>query len=450
MQIIIVGCGKVGFTLAQTLSGENHDVSVIDVSEEALSRLSSLDVSVIRGTGSSYRTLMEAGVDECDMLIAVTNRDEVNMLCCVIAKKAGGCRTIARVRSPEYYEEIDFLKDEMGLSLAINPELTAANYIFHLIRCPSALDLNTFDRGRVYMPSLVIPEGSPWDGKNLIEINGSISSPLLISIVDRKQEVLIPDGHTVLHSGDRIYLLVPPEHLNRTLKEIGIRSRPITDVLIVGGGNIAYYLAQLLIRARVHVTIVERNRDRCTQLAEQLPKANVICGDASDEQVLLEEGLPRTDAFVALTDMDEENIMLSLFAHRTGDAKRIIKVNNTSFISVLSDIPVGSVVSPKNLTAEVILRYARALRSSPDSEVDAVHRLAGGRVEALSFRIKGESAVTGRTLASLPIRRGILVASIVREHEVLIPSGTDMLLPGDFVVIVTTHRGIDNIIKILE
>ncbi|MCD8144076.1 MAG: Trk system potassium transporter TrkA [Oscillospiraceae bacterium] len=452
MDIIIVGCGKVGVSLAQALSNENHSVSVVDTDEEALSHLAALDVSVFRGNGSSYRTLLDAGVEHCDMLIAVTNRDEVNMLCCLIARKAGNCRTVARVRSPEYYEEIDFLKDEMGLSLSINPELTAANYIYHLTRCPSALELNIFAKGRVYMPSLVIPQGSPWDGQDLNTINNGIANPLLVSIVETKQGVTIPDGRTVLHSGDRIHLLVATEHLNSTLQQIGIRSRPIKNVMIVGGGTIAYYLAKKLIQARIHVTIIEQHRQRCEELSELLPRANIICGNASNEQLLLEEGLESTDAFIALTDFDEENIMLSLFANRVSSAKRITKVNNTNFNSVLSEIPVGSVVSPKHLTADTILHYARALRNSHDSEVDAVHMLVDNRVEALSFRIKGKSAVTGRPLMELRpmMRKGILVASIIRDGTVIIPSGHDEMLPGDLVILVTTQRGIDHIQKILE
>lgn len=451
MDIIIVGCGKVGYTLAQALSAEAHNITVIDNDPEALEPLAALDVQALEGNGSSYHTLLEAGVRHCDMLIAVTDRDEVNMLCCVIAKKAGSCRTVARVRSPEYYGEIDFLKDEMGLSLAINPELTAAHYIYHLTRCPAALDLNTFANGRVYMPSLVLPTGSPWDGKNLMEINKRIPTPLLVSIVVRRGgEVVIPRGDTILHSGDRIYLITAAEHLDATLKEVGVRSRPVKSVIIAGGGTISYYLAQLLLKNRCHTTIIEQRKDRCRELSQRLPKANIICGNASDERLLLEEGLNQADAMISLTDFDEENIMLALFANRNSSAKRITKVNNTHFHSIISEIPVGSLVSPKHLTAEMILRYVRALGAAADIELDAVHMLAENHVEALSFRIVGESPVTGKTLAELPIKKGILVAAIIREDSVLVPSGRDQLLPGDLVILVTVHRGLDHIKKILE
>ena len=450
MNIIIVGCGKVGYTLAETLSVEGHDISVVDSSEEALIRLSALDVSAIRGNGSSYRVLVEAGVNDCDILIAVTDRDEVNMLCCLIAKKAGNCRTIARVRNPDYYQEIDFIKDELGLSLAINPELSAASYIAHLIRCPSAMELNTFARERVHMLSLDLPEDSPWSGKNLIEINNALNHPLLVPIVETGDQVLIPDGRTVLNAGDRISLIVATEYMQATLEAAGIRSKPIKKVIIIGGGTISYYLAQKLLDSRISVTIIESRRDRCVELSDLLPKANIICGNAFDQKLLLEEGLSEADAVVSLTNYDEENIMLSLYANRNSRAKLITKINKNNFNTVIADIPIGSVVSPKHLTAETILHYARAMRPSADSDVEAVHRLSDSRVEALAFRIKENSAVTGRRLMDMRIKSGVLIGAILRNKELIVPTGQDCLLPDDFVIVVTTRKGIDSIKGILE
>lgn len=450
MKIIIVGCGKVGFTLAETLSSEGHDISVVDTNEEALNRLTTLDVSTVRGNGSSFRVLQDAGVQDSDILIAVTNKDEINLLCCLIAKKAGTCRTIARVRNPEYYEEIDFIKDELGLSLAINPELAAANYIYHLIRCPSAIELNSFAKGRVQMMSLVLPAGSPWNEQNLIQISGETTYPLLIPIVESSQKTFIPDGRTVLHSGDRISLIVPSEHTGETFRRIGIRSKPIKNVMIIGGGTVAYYLARRLGQAHIRVTIIEMQKARCEELSDKLPHANIVWGNASSEQLLLEEGLESTDAVVTLTNFDEENIMLALYANRMSHAKLITKVNMTNFNCVIEDIPVGSVVSPKHLTAETILHYARALRNSADSDVEAVHMLDDNRVEALAFRIKEHSSITDRTLQELRIKKGVLIGGIIRNGSVIVPSGQDYMLPGDFVIVVTTLKGIDSIKGILE
>jgi trk system potassium uptake protein len=450
MKIIIVGCGKVGFTIAETLSSEGHDISVIDTNEEALSRLSTLDVSTFKGNGSSYRILKDAGVQDSDILIAVTNKDEINLLCCLIAKKAGNCRTIARVRDPEYDEEINFIKDELGLSLAINPEQAAAKYIYHLIRCPSAIELTSFAKGRVQMMSLDMPANSPWNGKNLIEISSETDYPLLISMVESSQKVIIPDGRTVIHAGDRISMLVPSEHSNETFRRIGIKSRPIKDVMIIGGGTVAYYLAKRLGQAHIKVTIIEMKRARCEELSENLPHANIVWGNASNEQLLMEEGLETADAVVTLTNLDEENIMLALYANRMSHAKLITKVNMTNFNCVIDDIPVGSVVSPKHLTAENILHYARAMRNTPDSDVEAVHMLADNRVEALAFRIKEHSIITDQTLMAMRIRKDVLIAAIIRDDAVIIPSGQDCLLPGDLVIVVTTLKGIDNIKRILE
>ncbi|MBR1779904.1 MAG: Trk system potassium transporter TrkA [Oscillospiraceae bacterium] len=450
MNIIIVGCGKVGATLAETLSAEKHAVSIIDSSAEALDRVRALDVSAFRGNGSSYRILLDAGVRDCDLLIAVTNRDEVNLLCCLFAKKAGVHRTIARVRDPDYYQEIDFIRDELGLSLTINPELACATYIYHLIRCPSAMELTSFAKGRVSMLTMVLPDDSPWDGKNLIEVSKESSSELLIAILEREGQALIPHGTTTLRAGDRVSLIVASERTNEVCQRAGIRTKPIKKVMIAGGSTTSYYLARRLLQARIQVTIIEYNRARCEELSDLLPKANIVCGSAADEELLLDEGLEKADAFVSLTNLDEENIMLSLYAHRLSDAKRITKVNMTNFNKVVSDIPVGSVVSPKHLTAETILHYARALRPSPDSDVEAVHRLSNDQVEALAFSLKESSAVTGVPLLQLPIRPGVLIGSIIRGRKMIIPSGQDTLEPGDFVIVVTTHKGIDTITRILE
>lgn len=450
MNIIIVGCGKVGYTLAETLSGEGHDISVVDSSDQALDRLSNLDVSAIRGNGSSYRILLEAGVEACDILIAVTDRDEVNMLCCLIARKAANCRTIARVRDPDYYAEIDFIKDELGLSLAINPELSAASYIAHLIRCPSAMELNTFAKERVHMLSLDLPANSPWLGKNLIQVNGDVDHPFLIPMVESGAEVVIPDGQTALRPGDRVSLIVAAEHMAATLTAIGIQPKPIKKVLIIGGGTIAFYLAKNLTEERISVTIIESRRERCETLSDLLPRANIICGNAFNEKLLLEEGLESADAVVSLTNYDEENIMLSLYANRMSRAKLITKVNKTNFNTVIADIPIGSVVSPKHLTAETILHYARAMRPSADSDVEAVHRLSDSRVEVLAFRIKEQSAVTDQRLMDMRIKKGVLIGAILRDGQVIVPSGQDCLLPNDYVIVVTTRRGLSSIKAILE
>lgn len=450
MKIIVAGCGKVGYTLAEQLTAEGHDLTIIDISEEKIQNVTAnLDVMGITGNGTSFRVQREAGVEEADLLIAVTNQDELNLLCCLIAKKAGNCKTVARVRNPEYYAEIGFIKEELGLSLAINPELAAAADIRHLIQVPSAMEINTFAKGRVNLVKLVIPEGSEWDNKKVLDIGSLCKISLLICIVERSHEVMIPDGNTVLKAGDSISVIAPPEKLNELFANIGIRTHKIRNVMIAGGSKIAYYLADRLTRLKMQVKIVETNRKRCEDLCDLLPKARIIHGDASNHDILLEEGLPQMDAFVSLTDYDEENIMLSLYAHKVSNAKLITKINKIAYDDVIDDIPVGSIVSPKSLTTEYIVQYVRSMQNSMGSNVEAVYLMVDNQVEALEFVIKERSRVTDIPLMDLKLKKNLLVCNIVRKGNIIVPSGQDSLKTGDIVIIVTTNKGLNDITDIL-
>ncbi|MCD8190326.1 MAG: Trk system potassium transporter TrkA [Clostridiales bacterium] len=451
MKIIIVGCGKVGYTLADTLSGEDHDVTVIDSNQEKLDRLTNeLDVAAVVGNGASYRVLQEAGVEDCEVLIAATSQDEVNMLCCLIARKAGRCRTIARVRDPNYYSEIGFIQEELGLSLAINPELNAALACYQLVRAPFAMEIDTFADGKVEMITFDLPDNSPWIGKSLMEITQSSRNPLLIAIVTRKHQAIIPNGSTVIERGDRLSLMLDAQYLRATLESIGVRVRPIHTVFIAGGGNVGYYLARRLCEARLKVTIIEPNRARCDTLNDLLPRVNVIYGDPCSESLLMEEGIDEADAFCSLLGTDSENIMLSLFVSKVSNAKVITRINKMSMSGVINELPLGAIVSPKALTAEHILRYVRAMgNSAGSSNMEAVYRLASDQVEAISFTVENPSAATGRRLMDLHTRSGILVCAVIREGKVTIPSGQDSILPGDQVVIVTTRRGICDLTDVL-
>ncbi len=453
MKIIIVGCGKVGYTLADTLSGENHDVTVIDNNQEKLDRLANeLDVAAVAGNGASYRVLQEAGVEDCEVLIAATSQDEVNMLCCLIARKAGQCKTIARVRDPNYYSEIGFIQEELGLSLAINPELNAAVACYQLVRAPFAMEMDTFASGKVEMITFDLPDNSPWIGKSLMEITQSSRNPLLIAIVTRRHKAIIPNGSTVMERGDRLSLMLDTQYLRATLESIGVRVRPIRTVVIAGGGNVGYYLAKRLCETtRLKITIIEPNRARCDTLNDLLPKVNVIYGDPCSESLLMEEGIDEADAFCSLLGNDSENIMLSLFVSKVSNAKVITRINKMSMSGVINELPLGAIVSPKALTAEHILRYVRAMgNSAGSSSMEAVYRLASDQVEALSFTVESASAATGRRLMDLHTRSGILVCAAIRDGKATIPSGQDMILPGDQVVIVTTRRGICDVTDILS
>ena len=452
MKIIIAGCGKVGYALAEQLNEEGHELTIIDIKEEKVSMVgNALDVMAIQGNATSYRVQEEAGVEEADLLIAVTNKDEVNLLCCLIARKAGHCQTIARVRDPGYYAEIGFIKEELGLSMAINPELAAASDIARLIRVPSAMEVDSFAKGQVELVRFRIPEGSPWANKPISEAGKKMGKDLLICILEREgsHEVLIPDGNVILHEGDYISVIVSPSKMKAMFSGIGIESRMIRDVVIAGGGTLAYYLAKQLLESRIQVKIIENNRARCDELSELLPKAMIIYGDASGTDLLKEEGIENADAFVSLTGLDEENVMLACYVGRVSRAKVITKINKINYGGILDNFDIGSVVSPRNLTTELIIKYVRCMQNSIGSAVEAVYRMVDNKVEALEFSVKKGAKVLDVPLADLQLKKNLLLCSIVRRGKIILPSGQDKIQAGDTIIVVTTHKGLDEIEDIL-
>ena len=444
MNIIIVGCGKVGLTLARQLCQEDHNITVIDVSRERLeAAVSALDIQAVPGNGTSYRILSEAGIEQADLLIAVTDQDEINMLSCLIARKAAGCLAIARVRDPGYYADIDFIKGELGLSMVINPEWQAAQNIFEVLQIPSALDVDTFDRSRVNMLRFQIAAGSPLDGKDMKAVNQMLSGRMLVCIRERGGEIVIPSGRTDLRAGDKISVVIPMNELSPVLRKLGLRKKPIHAVTIAGGGSTAVYLTQMLQRTGVQVKIIETDAARCDTLADLLPGAQIVHGDSSDRQLLQEEGLPSAEAFVCLTGIDEENIMLALYAGKVSGAKVITKISRIDFEEVVEDLNLGSVVYPKNITAETIIRYVRALENASGNNVETLYQLSDGRVEAMEFVVSPASqTITGIKLQELRLKNGLLVACINRGGRIIAPTGQDTLQVGDIVVIVTTVKGI--------
>ncbi len=451
MNIIIVGCGKVGYALAEQLNDEGHEITVIDKNEAAVNAATTaFDIMGVVGNGSSYRTQKDAGIENADMLIAVTGKDEVNMLSCLIARKAGDCQTIARVRDPEYYEEIGFIREELGLSLSINPEWAAAYEIAKLIQVPSALEIDSFSKSRVNLVKIKVPEGSVLDGIKLRDIPSKIGKDILVCVLERNHEVIIPDGNCELHAGDTISIVLSLKNASSVYQKIGVSSKPIKDVIIAGGGTIAYYLARILISSKVKVKIIEKNVMRCNELSELLPKAMIIEGDVTDESILLEEGIKRTDALVCLTNLDEENILLSLYADKVSDAKVITKINRIAFEEVIDDLPVGSVICPKYLTAEQIIQYIRAKQNSFGSNVETMYRMMDNRVEALEFRVGNHSEITNIPLQDLKLKDNLLICSIFRKGTVITPTGQDMIMPGDNVIVVTTHKCLKDVRDIVR
>lgn len=445
MKILIAGCGNVGYTLAETLNREGHEITVIESDEAKVERLKTLlDVALVTGNCASYGILKEAGVSSCDVLIAATGKDEINMLCCLIARRTAkpGLRTIARIRNPDYTGEIGFLKEGLGLALVINPEESAAEACFRLIQAPGAIDVDSVANGRFRLVTVNLPKDSPWAGLNLIEIHKNCKAPLLVAMVEREEKAFIPNGSFVLQAGDRVVIALRSEEISTVFRAVGLEEKRIRRVMIGGCGNVGYYFARRLLRNHYQVTVIDPSYERCRELNTLLPDAEVICGDYHSEQLLQEEGIAEADAVAALSGEDSENILLSLYAHKVSNALRITCINQVTMGGVLSEIPIGAVVSPKGLTAERILRYARAISGDEtDSRMDAMYLMAEGRVEALTFTVLPDSQLIGRTLRELPLKPGVLLVAIVRDGKGRIPSGMDTVESGDQVVVMTEHRG---------
>ena len=443
MRIIIVGCGKVGSALAEQISDEGHDLTVIDLSERRLEELSTtLDVAVLCGSGTSYQVLKNAGIADCDLLIAVTAHDEINLLSCLIASKASGCHTIARVRDPEYVAEVGFIRDELGLSMVINPELSTARVVSRLIRFPSAIGVSTFAKGRVELLEIRIPEGSQLEGMAVCEVNAVLHSHVLLCMVRRAGQTYIPKGDFILHEGDFITTIIPPNEQIEFFAKIGAPQGHIRSTMIVGGGKISFFLAGILLSSGISVKIIENRRERCEMLSELLPSATIIHGDGTDRALLDEEGLAACDAFIALTGMDEENILLALHAGRHSKAKLFTKVNRVNFEEVIESLPIGTIIRPKQTTADIISQYTRAMQNSMGSNVETLHELHGA--EALEFRVAAHD-LTGVPLQDMPIRPDVLLCCINRRGKRIIPRGRDELREGDTVIVVSTRRGMKDL-----
>ena len=442
MNIIIAGCGKVGRALAEQLSREKHDITVIDRKPEAIQQITNIaDVRGVVGNGASFEIQMDAGIDTADLMIAVTDADEVNLLCCLIAKKAGGCQTIARVRNPVYHHEIHHIKDELGLSMVINPEWAAVMEMARLLRFPSAIDIDTFANGRIELLRFQLEEQNPLCNNKIKDLHMLSRCEVLICIVERGNEVLIPSGEVELKAGDMISVVASPVNASRFFKTIGIETNQVKNTMIIGGGKISFYLAKRLLEMGIQVKIIEKDRDACERLCEILPKAMIINGDGTDRELLAEEGLAKAEGFAALTNMDEENVMLALYAKSMSKAKKITKVNRNTFDTIIGSLNIGSLIYPKHITSETILQYVRAMQNSIGSNVETLYRLVDGNAEALEFVIKGKSEVTDIPLQELQLKPHILVCAINRKGKIIIPKGQDCIQEGDSVVIITTDCG---------
>ncbi len=450
MNIIIVGCGRVGQTLAEQLNEEGNNITVIDISASAVNDVAArFDVLGIVGNGATHTVQTEAGISEADLLIAVTGSDELNLLCCLVAKRSGNCQTIARVKNPIYSAESEYLKDELGLAMVINPEYATAEEIARVLRFPSALKIETFAKGRVELVKFRLPENSPLVGMSVKDTVIKLHCDILVCTVERGDEAFIANGDLVFEGKDVISIIASPKKSLDFFKKIDYRTRSVKSAMIVGGGDTTHYLCDILKRSGISVKVVEKNLERCRDFADKWRDVAVINADASDKAILLEEGIESVGAFVALTGLDEENILLSLYAKSVGNAKLVTKINRVDYDGVVGHLDLDSTVYPKSITSDIIVRYARAMKNTVGNNVETLYNFIKGKVEASEFIVRESSKITGIPLSQLKFKKNVLIAAILRDNTVLIPRGYDMILPGDAVVIVSGVMALHDICDVL-
>lgn len=451
MKIIIVGCGKVGTTLATQLSKENNDICVVDTDRERVQKvISRNDIMGVCGDGTSYEVLQEAGIESADLLITVTHSDELNLMCCVLAQKTNECQMIARVRNPIYHQEGDYLKKRLGLTKLINPELMAAAEIFQILCFPSAMEVDYFSMGKAQMVRARVSENSVLDGMSLREVSAKINDKVLICALERVDQVMIPNGDAVLKSGDMISLLAMRKTIVDFFHSVKTSTKQVKSVMIIGGGTIAEYLMNMLIKTGIKVKLIENDLKRCEELNKLYPEVTIIHGDGSDKDLLVEERINQMDAFVALTGFDEENILLSLFARNEVSKKVVTKINRFQLNEVVHGLDLDSVVYPKGITTERILEYVRATSSTVGSNISTLYRYYDDRVEALEFKITEPSVLTNTPLHKLNLKKNNLIGCIMRNGKTIIPKGEDQILVGDSIVVVTTTLGLQDARDIVE
>jgi trk system potassium uptake protein TrkA len=450
MDIVICGAGKVGEVLSRDLSRENHGVVIIEKNEKRLNQVIELaDVSGVVGSGSLLDIQRQAGVDLCDIFIAVTPDDETNIIAAITARKIGARHVIARVRNPEYSLQMDFLRESLGITMLINPDLEAAREIERMLTFPAALGVETFGHGRVVMVETEVHEDCPYLGKSLKEI-GRQNGHILIAMVERGEQLFIPRGDYVPAVGDRMFVTGRPSEIREFCATDRDPERHPKTVLIIAGSRVTRYLLPRLSRNKMRAKVIEKDENIADQLAAEFPDVEVIAADGTDQAVLREERLPNYDAVVALTGIDEENMLISLYAAQEGVKKTITKVNRTSLLNVIHNAGLQAIVTPNALVADQIIRFIRSMENTDGSNVEAFFRLAPGRAEALQFKVAVDSPVCNEPLHSLPLKKGLLVLCMLRGADIIFPEGGDTILPGDDVIVVTTHPNFQDISDILE
>lgn len=449
MKIIVVGGGKVGEFLCQELSDEENDIILIEKDPKTLHRVfSSNDIQAVEGNGASLEVLKEVGVKETDVFISVTESDETNIISAMIAKKLGARYTIARVRNPEYNSDREFVRETLGIYTMINPEEEAASLIYRSIKYPKALNVEEFADAKVNIVELIIRRGSPMENMSLKSFKHRYPQ-LLICIVERDEESFIPSGDTVLESEDRIHVTGAHRSLTDLYKIIGDDLKPLQNVMIIGGGTIAYYLTSKLLKAGKHVKIIEADEKRANELAASFAEAVVIHADGTDESILEEEGIDQTDVCVALTGIDEENAILSMVAKSKGAVKTVTKINRTAMLRLIDRFDLDTIITPKRVIADKIIRFVRSLANTNGSTIENMHKLANRSVESIQFKVSEHFSGLRTPLSDLQIKSGILIAIIIRNHQIIYPTGSDQIRAGDRVIIITKRKNLNDLEDIL-
>lgn len=438
MKIIIAGAGKIGKTLAEILASEGHDLTIIEKDSETIRHISNaIDAICIEGSATNPETLAEAGAASADLIVAVTEKDEVNMVCGIAARKLGAKNVVARIRDTEYLSQKSFLRDALGLSLIINPEYECAKEISRILRMPGAARVEAFPKSNAEIVEFKINKGSVLNGIQLSELESKTKAKVLIAAIERNDKMIIPGGRDIISSGDRISVIGSSPEMRRFFIAAGEYRKPAKDVIIMGGGRIAVYLARLLHENSMRSTVIDMDRERCEMLADYLPKNKIICGDATRNDVLSEIGIDSADAFVALTGDDGDNIVTSMYAKSRGTDKVVVKVDRSHYLKMLEDYPLDSLVTPRTIISQQIAKYVRALSNSADSSMEALYRIANGNAEAVEFLINENCRCTGTAFKDMKLKGSVLVAVIIRNSKVIIPGGSDELRAGDHAVIIT-------------
>lgn len=451
MKIVIIGLGTIGRTILRNLSNEGHTVTIIDEDKLKIEQLiERYDVFGVVGNGASMEIQSEANVKDAELVIALTRSDELNILACLVAKRVGAKNTIARVRNPAYRRQIAEMKDDLGISMVVNPEQNTADEIFNLVSLPSVAQIDHFAGGKVSLVEVVAEKGCALIGESLISLGKKLTTKVLICAVQRGDEVIIPSGHFEIREGDKIHFTANAKTLGDFLREVNLVKSPFKNVMIVGGGRVAYYLADALAKKKYAVKLIERDEAHAEELAEQIPDITVVCGNGTQHGLLIEEGIEAMDAFIALTDIDEENMIVSMFANKKQVKKTIAQIKSGDLYGMLGDLGINNTVSPKQIVADRIISYIRALVNTVGSNVLTLYRLVNDRVEALEFAAKKQEKFYNKPLKDLKIKKDCLIACIIRQNEVIIPGGDSEIQLGDNVVVVTTHKNFDDLADAFE